>query len=173
MKEVSAILIGLVPAVLLCAFGMSEAYVSLFFLCSLTAAILSLLIYSLLQRWHHAAVLTFLALGLPLMFYVFVAAIYPIFLTLFYGAAGLVVLAGCLGALISGTWSWQSIGINIGYMFSVLLAIIGLGQWLDTLFIEAGVLAAAAFAITRLCDIDFVSGTLRALRRVKGPEKIL
>lgn len=173
MKEVSAVLIGLVPAVLLYAFGMADAYAPLFFVCSLAAAIFSLLVYSLLQRWHHAAVLTLLALGLPLMFYVFVAASYPVFLAIFYGAAGLVVLAGCLGALISGTWSWQSIGINIGFMFSVLLAIIGLGLWLDTLFVEAGVLAAAAFAITRLCDIDFVSGTLRALRRVRWPEKAL
>lgn len=168
MKDISAALIGLVPAAMLWCLGISGKFAPLYFFCGLVSIGLCLLIYLLVQRLQDGAALILLALGFPLMFYVFVAASHPIFLPLFYGMAGLVVLTGCLGTLISGNWSWLTVGRNIGFMCSVLLIVVVIGRWLDVLYIEAGILAVGAFGITRICEMDFVSWVGPQIRKVNA-----
>jgi len=173
VKNLSAALAGLVPAVLLSLLNLIVRDEAKFFLGSLAAIVLCLIIYTALGRWHHPAVLTLLSLACPLLYYVYVAVAQPVFLPLFYGGAILVIATGCLGALVVGKWSWQAIGINIAFLSLVILLIIGIGALLEVAYIEAGLLAAGAFGITRMCEVNLIRLFSRVPRMIyKGMEKI-
>jgi len=165
---------GLVPTLLLWQLGtIIDRAAPIFLLSGLIAVGLCLIVYHILHRWHHGTLLTILSLGLPLMYYIFVAASHPVFLPLFYGVIVLVVLAGVLGALVSGKWSWQGLAINIAFFFSVLLLVIFIGSRFELVYVEAGLLAAGAFGITRLCQMNLVSWMALVPRWIyKGMEKI-
>lgn len=173
MKNVSAALFGLFPAVMLWLLGAIDLFLPVYFCGGLAAIGLCLIVYHILHRWHHPGIIAFLTLGTPLMFYVFTAVSHPVFLPLVYGVAFLVGLAGIFGGLVSGNWSWSGVGINIAFLCTVFILIIGLGSLVDIVYIEAGLLAAGGFGITRLCEIDFISWVVRAPRWIhKGMEKI-
>jgi hypothetical protein len=164
---------GMLPAVLLWRIGAIDRTAALFFYTAFAAIILCLLIYYILHRWHHAAAITLLTLGFPLLFYIFVAVLHPVFLPLFYGTAGLIVIAGVLGAAVSGNWSWAEIGKNLAFFCTVLLVALCIGSRFDLIYVEAGLLASGAFGITRLCDIDMVSWLSHAPRWIaRGMHKV-
>lgn len=171
MKDVSAGLMGLLPATLLCYFY--AKFSSAYFSGGLVAIGLCFLIFYLLQRWHHPAVLILLTLGFPLMFYIFIAVTEPIFLPLFYGTVLLIVVASCLGALIAGDWSWLGVAKNLALFCSVFLLVIAIGRRVELVYVEAGLLAAGAFGITRLSEMDLVSWVFSVPRWLyKGMHKL-
>jgi|SRR5690554_523386 len=173
VKDISAAIIGLLPVGILWQAGFIQRSIPEYIFGSLASILLCLIIYHLYQRWHHAAVVTLGALGCPLMFYVFVAVDYPAFLPLFYGITLLVVLASGLGALVSGNWSWQGVGINLAFFSTLILFCFGVGSWFDMAYVEAGVLAILSFGITRLCGINILGWIFIAPRLIhQGMQKI-
>lgn len=156
MKYLTAVIVGLLPALALSKLGVIQNK-PLFFYVGLITAIAAGLIYYVLDRWPNASVLTILTMGGPILFYVYVAVFHPIFLPLFYGSAGLVLLACLLGALISGDWSWVSIGKKLAFFCTILLMVYIIAGRFSLEYIEAGMLAAGAYAVSRLCDLDFLS----------------
>jgi hypothetical protein len=172
MKDLSASLAGLVPALILWRLGAIEQCVPQFFCAGAVTVAASLSVYYILRVWQHPALLTLLGLGIPLMFYVYVAVLRPIFLPLFYGAAGLILLASCTGALVTENWTWTGVGSNIAFFCTVLLLVLAIGR-VELVYTEAGLLAAGAFGITRLCDVDLLSWCVRIPRWVySGLEKL-
>lgn len=172
MRDISAVLIGLLPALIFWGLGEAERTAPEFFYAAAAAVAVSLAVYHLLRRWRHPSLLVLLTLGAPLLFYVYVAAEYPEFLFLFYGGCFLVVLAAVLGAVIAGAWSWSEVGGNIAYFCTALLLVIGLARG-ELAYAEAGLLTAGAFGITRLCQVDCFSWIFRAPRWIyRGLEKL-
>ena len=164
---------GMLPAVSLWLIGAIDRDDPVFFSSALIAIILCLSIFYILRRWHHSSVIILLTLGLPLMFYIYVAVVHPIFLPLFYGTTTLVALAGLLGAAVSGNFTWPEIGRNIAFFASVLLIALLVGSRFGLIYVEAGLLAAGAFGITRLCEMDMISWLSRAPKWIaRGMEKI-
>src|SRR5690554_4023584 len=156
MKDLSAGLAGFLPALVLWRLGAIEQWVPQFLCAGAATVIICLIIYYSLRAWQHPALLTLLGLGIPLMYYTYVAVERPIFLPLFYGAAGLILLASCVGALVTDNWSWTGVGSNIAFFCTVLLLVLTIGR-IELVYTEAGLLAAGAFGITRLCDVDLLS----------------
>lgn len=172
MKDLSAGLVGFLPAVLLWQLGVIEQCVPEFFYAAAATVSVCFIIYHLLRNWDHPALLTLLSLGFPLMFYIFVAVVQPIFLPLFYGVAALLLLASCIGAFVAGNWSWSGVGTNIAFFCTVLLMVMAMGK-VNLVYTEAGLLAAGAFGITRLCDVDLLGWCVWLPRWIyRGLEKI-
>lgn len=157
MKNLSAALMGFVPALLLWRLGAIARFIGPYFTGSFAAVLLCLLIYSILSRWHHGGVLVLLALGIPFLSHVYVAALYPLLLPLFFGVGVLILLTALVGSMLGDVWTWQGVGTNLAFLITVAFLIVALGGRLDILKAEAGLLAAGAFAITRLCQIDLLS----------------
>lgn len=173
MKDLSAGLMGILPAFLLWRLGTIEQCASAFFYASILTVFLCLAVFYILRYWHHPAVLTLLALGLPLMFFVYVAVAHPVFLPLFYAVAALMVVTGCVGALVTANWSWQGVAQNIAFLCSVMLLVTAIGSRLELVYIESGLLAAGAFGITRICAVDLTSWLFLVPRWIcRGLEKI-
>ncbi len=157
LKDLSAAIMGLVPAFLLWQLGAIDQYTSVYFFGGLAAIVLCLLIYHLLNKWHHGGLLVLLTIGIPLMCYVFVAVRHAIFLPLLLGTALLAVMTALVGSLIGDNWSWQGIGINLAFLFTVCFFIIVIGGRFGVICAEAGLMAAGAFGITRICQMDLLS----------------
>ncbi len=145
------------PAFILWKLGAISQFTSLYFLSGIAAVVLCLVIYYLLAKWHHGGLLVFLTLGIPPMSYIFVAVRYPVFLPLFLGIAILILFTALVGALISETWSWQGIGINLAFLSTATFMVIAIGSSLDVIWVEAGLMATGTFGITRLCEMDLLS----------------
>lgn len=156
-RDVSAIIIAFVPAIIIVFAGQARRSGDIFFLVSAAAVVLSLIVFHLLRRWPHPGVLMLLAVGVPAMLHVFVATHMPLFLPLFYAFIALVAISSCLGALVTGCWHWSGVGSNAGYFMAVLLAGVLAGVYLGREHAEACLLAASAFSITRLCNVDLLS----------------
>lgn len=157
LKDLSAGVMGMVPAFILWRLGAIDQFTAIYFFSGLAAVILSLLVYHLLERWHHGGLLVLLTLGIPLMCYVFVAVRHAIFLPLFGGAAVLALMTALVGSIIGDTWSWQGIGINLAFLCTTAFLIVAIGGRLGIIYAEAGLMAAGAFGITRLCQMDLLS----------------
>lgn len=157
MKDLSAGIMGMAPAFLLWGLGAIDQFKAIYFFSGLAAVILCLLVYHLLDRWHHGGLLVLLTLGIPLMCYVFVAVRHAIFLPLFLGAAVLALMTALVGSMIGDTWSWQGIGINLAFLCTSAFIIVAIGSRLGIVYAEAGLMAAGAFGITRLCQMDLLS----------------
>lgn len=149
---------GLFPAFLLCNLGIIDQHKAAYFASALAAVILCLLVHFTLTKWHHGGLLVLLTLGLPPMGYVFVAVRQPVFMPLLGVALVVALTAALVGCLAGGTWSWQGIGINLAFLLSVAMLIISLGSVLGVAYVESGLIAAGAFSITHLCQIDLLSG---------------
>lgn len=161
------------PAFILWKLGAISQFTSQYFLSGIAAIVLCLLCYHLLVKWHHGGLLVFLTLGIPPMSYIFVAVRYPVFLPLFLGIAILILFAALVGAMISETWSWQGIGVNLAFLSTVTFIVISLGTSLGVIWIEAGLMATGAFGITRLCEMNFLSWLTRFPGRIyQGLEKL-
>lgn len=172
MKDLSAGLAGFLPAIILWRLGVIEHWASEFFYAGAATVAVCLMIYYILRTWHHPALLTMLGLFIPLLYYIYVAVVHPIFLPLFYGAAALILLASSIGALIADNWSWSRVGANISFFCTVLLLVLAIGR-IELVYTEAGLLATGAFGITRLCDVDLISWLGIIPRWVyKGLEKV-
>ena len=161
MKNLSAAVAGLVPALLMWSSGAIDLFLLPFLASSLGAVALCLLTYWLLDRWHHGGVLVLLILGIPALCYVYVALRQPIFLPLFWGAALLALLTSLVGAMIGDTWSWRGIGKNLAFFAAVAFVIIAVGSQFGVICAEGGMMAAGAFGVTRLCQIDLLSWLAR------------
>lgn len=173
MKDLSASIMGLVPAFLLWRLGEISHNTYLYFVSGAAAVVLCLLIYYFLAKWHHGGVLVFLTLGIPPMGYIYVAVRHPVFIPLFLGIAVITLFTALVGAMISDTWSWQGIGTNLAFMTAVTFAIIALGFRLGVIWVEAALMATGSFAITRLCDMDLLSWLALFPRRIyQGLEKL-
>ena len=157
MKDISAAIMGLVPAVLLWQLGATNQHTALYFLSGLAAMALSMTIYYLLNKWHHGGMLVLLTLGIPLMCYVYVAVLHPVLAPLFLAGALLAVLAALVGSVIGNNWSWQGVGINLAFLCTSIFLIIIIGSRFGVVCAEAGLLAAVPFGVTRLCQMDFLS----------------
>lgn len=173
MKDISAAIMGLVPAFLLWQLGATNQHTAVYFLSGLAAIGLCLIIYYLLNKWHHGGLLVLLTLGIPLMCYVYIAVRHAMLAPLFLAGALLAVLAALAGSLIGNNWSWQGVGINLAFLCTSIFLIVAFGKRFGVLYAEAGLLAAVPFGITRLCQMDFLSW-LAALPRwiYRGMEKI-
>ncbi|HOC06570.1 MAG: hypothetical protein ACOX21_06120 [Bacillota bacterium] len=166
MKDLSAGIVALVPAFILWRLGAITDDAYLYFISGAGAVVLCLLVYYLLAKWHHGGVLVFLTLGIPPMGYIFVAVRYPVFIPLFLVAAVIVLLTALTGAMISDTWSWEGIGINLAFMTTVTFVIIAFGFSLGVVWVESALMATGAFAITRLCEVDLLSWLALFPRRI-------
>lgn len=173
LKDLSAGIVGLMPAFILWRLGTINHDVHLYFISGAGAVVLCLVVYYLLAKWHHGGVLVLLTLGIPPMGYIFVAVRYPAFIPLFLVTAVIVLFAALTGAMISDTWSWEGIGTNLAFMTTVTFIIIAFGFSLGVVWAEAALMAAGAFAITRLCEMDLLSWLALFPRRIyQGLEKL-
>jgi len=156
-RDASAIIIAFIPAIIMILTGNAGRSGGAYLLASAATAAAALLVYHLLRRWHHPGIVMLLAVGVPAMFHVYLATHMPILLPVYYAVIVLVAISSCLGAQVSGQWHWQGAGINACFFTTVLLAVLAAGACLGRVYAEAGLLAAGAFGITRLCNIDLLS----------------
>lgn len=157
MKDLSAVLAGLVPVLIIWRVaGLEEAGGFLFF-CGLVAVLTCLLIYNLLNYWPHGGLLALLSLGLFPLFYIFVAVEHSVFVPLFLGTAVLAILLTLVGALIAEDWSWQRIGINFSFFTATAIAVATIASQFGHTVVEGALLAVGTFGITRLCGVDLLS----------------
>lgn len=157
MKDISAVIIGLIPAFLLWQLGVTNQHTAVYFLSGLAAIALCLVLYYLLNKWRHGGLLVLLTLGIPPMCYVYIAVRHAILTPLFLAGALLAVLAALVGSLIGDNWSWQGVGINLAFFCTSIILIVALGSRFGVVYAEAGLLAAVPFGITRLCHMDLLS----------------
>ncbi|MTI95299.1 MAG: hypothetical protein FH749_07400 [Firmicutes bacterium] len=139
----------------------------------LAAIALCLLIWHLLQRFPHPALLMLISVGLPAMYFVYVAALWPKFILLFYGLFALVIAGGIVGTLLAGSWTWGGLGRHIGYFATVLVLSVSIGGYFGSVYIEGAMVASVGFSITRLCRLN-VFWLFAFLPRLiyKGMEKL-
>lgn len=172
MKDLSAGLAGFLPAIILWRLGVIESCVPEFFYVAAATIAVCLVVYYILLAWHHPALLTLLGLFIPLLYYIYVAVMHPMFLLLLYAAVALILLSSCIGALIADNWTWSRVGSNIAFFSTVLLLVLAMGR-IELIYTEAGLLAAGAYGITRLSDVDLISWMRIIPRGVyRGLEKI-
>lgn len=157
MKDISAVIMGLVPAFLLWQLGATDQHTAVYFLSGLAAMALCMIIYYLLTKWHHGGMLVLLTLGIPTMCYVYIAVLHPVLAPLFLAGALLAVFAALVGSVIGNNWSWQGVGINLAFLCTCIFLIIIIGSRFGVVYAEAGLLAAVPFGVTRLCQMDLLS----------------
>lgn len=164
MKDLSAVLAGFVPVLVLWQVTDLETASGFLLFSGLVAVLTCLLIYNLLSFWPHEGLLGLLSLGLPPLFYIYIAVRHEVFLPLFLGAVVLAILLSLVGALIDEDWSWQRIGANFSFLSTTaILVVIVAGQFGHTV-VEGALLSVGTFGITRLCNVDLLSW----LRRLPG-----
>ena len=121
MRDISAVLIGLLPALILWGLGEAERTAPEFFYAAAAAVAVSLAVYHLLRRWRHPSLLVLLTLGAPCCFTCMWRRNTPS--SCFFSTEGASSLFwAVLGAVIAGAWSWSGVGGNIAYFCTALLS---------------------------------------------------
>ena len=161
-RTASAVLIGFVPVVLMILTNQAGKNSNLMLMVAAATVAVSLLFCYILRRWSHPGIFMLLAVYMPAVFWVFLAASYPIFLPLFYAGVVLVLITSCLGAALAGKWGWFAVG-GYGAFFAGMLMVATLtGLTMGQVWGEASLMTVGAFAIARICNID-VLGWLRVM----------